>query len=535
MEQLPLGSAAPLLDLQHLQLRVAGQSVVRDVNLQIAAGEVVALIGESGSGKTLTASAIMQLLPLAVTVDSHSVIQFQNQDLMDYSEATLRKLRGSQISMVFQEPMQALNPVMTIGVQIAEVLRVHKKLKKKQLKSEILALLNLVGLPFPERQMNAYPHQLSGGMRQRVVIAIAIAAKPKLLIADEPTSALDVITQAKIIELLLKLQREFNMAMFFITHDLLLAKRVADRIVVIKQGQIIEQAATKNFFTVAQHAYSRELIQAATLSGLLPCDKPVALQPTLLEVRDLCVYFPIQKGILKRTVDWVKAVDAVSFQVKARQTVAIIGESGSGKTTLAKAILRLLPIYSGHVLFRDVDLAQLNAEKLRKLRKDIQMVFQDPFAALNPRMLVRDILAEGIMAQNLVPSKTALQTRIDELLQQVELPLDSKDRYPHEFSGGQRQRIVIARALAVNPKLLICDEPTSALDVTTQLHILQLLRRLQQQLGLGYLLITHNIQLALKFADYIIVMRNGRLLVSGAPEELTRNPQDKYIQELLLV
>lgn len=520
----------PILDLQNLTLTIAGKTIVNDVSFSIAQGKTLALLGESGSGKTLTALSIIRLLPPQVQFALSSSIKLRGKDLLKLPEVSMQKVRGNKIGLVFQEPATALNPVLTIGEQISEAIKQHLQLSKHAVHIRILELLSEVGFSKPQRIFSAYPHQLSGGMRQRVVIAIAIAAHPQLLIADEPTSALDVTTQAQILALLQKLQEKLKITTLLITHDVNVAKKIADKVVVLHHGHVVEQTSVAEFFAHPQHPYSQQLLQASTFAPKL-ASKPVVEKP-ILQVEDLCVYFPVQKGIFKRTVDWVKAVDNVSFQIKKGQTLALVGESGSGKSTLARAVLRLIEPTSGNIQFDNKNLITLPQKLLRPLRKDLQMIFQDPFSSLDPRMLVEEILAEGLSALGLEQKKSA-QSYIDSLLEKVALPLTSKDRYPHEFSGGQRQRIVIARALAVSPQLVVCDEPTSALDVSSQKQVLELLKSLQQEYKLSYLFITHNIPLAAAIADEIAVMYEGKIVEYGAATSILLQPQHAYTKKLL--
>jgi peptide/nickel transport system ATP-binding protein len=511
-----------MLNVNNLTVTIGKKKLLDNISFHVPQNSTLAVIGDSGSGKTFTAHSIIQLLPEEARISQHSSIVFDKTDLLTLNEVQLQKIRGNKIGMIFQEPMTALNPVLTIGDQISEVLHQHTDLSTSAIKQKVIQLLHEVGFENAAHLYHAYPHQLSGGMRQRVVIAIAIAAEPELLIADEPTSALDVTTQAQIIALIKKLQIKRQMAMLFITHDLHVAQQVADQVAVVKKGKITELKNAADFFNINNQP---ELIT--------PIQEDISTNP-IMTIKDLCVYFPIQKGLLKRTVGYVKAVDHVSLQLYPQKTLAIVGESGSGKTTLAKAILQLVKPTSGVVTYQDFVInTHLHANQLKKLHHEVQIIFQDPFSSLNPRMLVLDLISEGLVAQGLMKSDREIEKRVDELLKLVDLPLDCKYRYPHEFSGGQRQRIVIARALAVNPKVLICDEPTSALDVHNQEQIVQLLLRLQKELGLSYLFITHNIPLAASIAHEIAVMRHGKIIEYAATEQVINNPQQEYTKELL--
>lgn len=515
-------AANVLLEIQNLKIKFNHTTVVDDVHLTIKRGQVLAILGESGSGKTVTSLSVMRLLPVGAKIEPQSVIRFAGEDLTKLCEAEMRRVRGKKIGMVFQEPMTALNPVLKIGIQIAEILRRHLKLRGRILRNRVIQLLEEVGLSHPEEQYHRYPHQLSGGMRQRVVIAMAIAAEPDLLIADEPTSALDVFTQAQILKLLKDLQVKTGMAMLFITHDLSLAKKIADHIVVLKSGKIVDDQDTQDFFKHPYSRYSEELIRAGEATAHVYPHHEIKNHSPLLKLDDVKVHFPIQKGLFKRTVGWIKAVDGVSLQLYPGQTVAVVGESGSGKSTLAKAVLQLVRATAGKIDF-----------KSQNLRRDLQIIFQDPFSSLNPRMLVGDIIAEGLVSQKLIKSNPEKENRVDQLLKQVGLPIDSKHRYPHEFSGGQRQRIGIARALALQPKLIVCDEPTSALDVPTQSQILKLLENLQIEFDLSYLFITHNIPVAAAVADEIAVMYQGKIVEQNHTEIILKNPQHSYTKALL--
>lgn len=521
-----------MLNIKHLTVTFKDNNILKDVSFSAERGQVLALLGESGSGKTFTALSIMRLLPMGTHISSESSILLGEVDLLTLSELEMQKIRGKKIGYVFQEPATALNPVLTIGDQIKEALKQNLSLNRRQIKNRVLELLKEVGFANPQRIYHSYPHQLSGGMRQRVVIAIAIAGEPELLIADEPTSALDVTTQAQILQLLRKLQAKLNLTILFITHDVGVVRQVADKVVVLHHGQIVEQTSTDQFLTNPKDPYSQKLVKAATLTPKNLDIAPKEIDP-IFTTKELKVYFPIQKGIFKRTVGFVKAVDDIHLNLYLGKTLALVGESGSGKTTLARALLRLINPTSGEIIYKGINLTDLSPRELLPLREDLQIIFQDPFASLNPRMIVEDILAEGLDALKLVKSKKQRTHLIDELLEKVGLPADSKFRYPHEFSGGQRQRIVIARALAVKPDVVICDEPTSALDVTTQAQIVKLLMDLQQQFQLSYLFITHNIPLAAAIADEIAVMHEGKIVEYGRADQVLKQPKHPYTQELL--
>ncbi|MYB88860.1 MAG: ABC transporter ATP-binding protein [Proteobacteria bacterium] len=519
-------------------------TAVNGVSFEIREGQTFALVGESGSGKSVTALSVIRLLPEAARLVSGS-IHFEGRDLLALPEREMRDIRGSGISMIFQEPMTSLNPVVKVGRQITEVLMRHQSMSAKQARERALDLLDAVRIPQPSYTIDTYAHELSGGMKQRVMIAIALACKPRLLIADEPTTALDVTIQAQVLDLINDLQEQFGMAILFITHDLAVVKQVADHVAVMKEGVIVEQSSNEVFFSAPQHDYSWDLF--AALPAMEKRGKPLlernhvshwptaanATQNDTLQVRDLAVYFPIRKGLFKRTVGHVKAVDGVSLEIPPGKTVALVGESGSGKTTVGKSILRLIQPTLGEVTYQGMRLHEIDRSQLLEQRANLQIVFQDPYSSMNPRMLVGQIIEEGIKALNVIVDAEARRQRVLELLEQVGLDKDAHLRYPHEFSGGQRQRICIARALAVNPKIIICDEPTSALDVSVQAQILDLLNHLQARYGISYLFITHNMSVVAYFADRVAVMYQGRIVEQGEVEQVLGNPQHEYTKRLL--
>ena len=540
-----------LLEIEGLRVAFgAGRDrdvAVEDVGFSIPRRGTFALLGESGSGKSVTALSVMRLLPEAARIEAGE-IRLNGQDLLDLPEARMRGIRGGTVGMIFQEPMMSLNPVMTVGQQVCEPLRRHRRLSKKASMERALELLDAVRVPDPLRHLHEYPHQLSGGMKQRVMIAGALAAEPELLIADEPTTALDVTIQAQVLELLRELQRELGMAMLFITHDLAVAKSMADEVVVMRHGRIVEAGSVEEFFENPQHEYSRNLFAALPdiskrgfrLRGdgsdvnEAPIEPaPVAEAGPLLEVEGLHVHFPIRRGVFRRIVGSVRAVDGLSFTLREGETFALVGESGCGKTTTGKGLLRLLPVTRGEIRYRGHDLSRSTARGMAPFRSELQIVFQDPFSSLNPRMVVGDIIAEGMQVLGVAREPGERRERVEELMRQVGLKPSHHNRYPHEFSGGQRQRIAIARALAVNPKLIVCDEPTSALDVTIQAQILNLLQDLQDEHGLTYLFITHNIAVVSWMAHRMAVMREGRIVEQGDTVEILRNPQHEYTRALL--
>ncbi len=518
---------------------------VNNVSFQVNEGETFALVGESGSGKSITALSVIRLLPEAAKVTSGSIL-FEGMDLLTLPEREMRDIRGSGISMIFQEPMTSLNPVVKVGRQISEVLMRHQNMTKTQARQRALDLLNAVKIPKPNYTIDTFAHELSGGMKQRVMIAIALACEPKLLIADEPTTALDVTIQSQVLDLINELQQQFKMAIIFITHDLAVVKQVANHIAVMKNGEIIEQSSNEVFFSSPQHQYSWELFAALPAiekrgQPLLEKNNMLSTEPVnkefseneTLHVKNLKVHFPIRKGILKRTVDHVKAVDGVSLEIPPGKTVALVGESGSGKTTVGKGILRLVQPTSGEVMYLGLPIHQIDKKQLLEQRTNLQIIFQDPYSSMNPRMIVGEIIEEGIKALGVIQDPAKRKSKVLELLEQVGLSKDAHLRYPHEFSGGQRQRICIARALAVNPKIIICDEPTSALDVSVQAQILDLLNKLQHQYGISYLFITHNMSVVAYFADQVAVMYQGKIVEQGDVLQVLNNPTHEYTKKLL--
>ncbi|PHQ78094.1 MAG: peptide ABC transporter ATP-binding protein [Coxiella sp. (in: Bacteria)] len=523
-----------LLSVSHLSVRFDKQLAVDDLSFDIYENEIVGLVGESGSGKTVSALAAMQLLPDNATVSENSRIIYQDKDLLDQSEKNMRAIRGSEISIIFQDAMTAFNPVFTIGNQIIESIRSHHRCRKKIALQEARHLLDEVGIKDPDQCLKSYPHQLSGGMLQRAMIAMALASKPRLLIADEPTTALDVTIQAQVIDLIKEIKAKHasdGMGVLFISHDLGLVSQLCDRVIVLKEGIKVEQNTCREFFANPQHDYSRQLL--ASLPSLTPKLTATHDTPTLLETDNLSVYFPIRRGALRLKQGDVKAVDGVNLKVPKGETLALVGESGSGKSTTAYAILRLLNITSGQILYNKTPLQNLSQHKYHPYRRDIQIIFQDPYAALNPRRLIGDSIAEGILTQKIVRSKKEADELVDELLLKVELTPDMKYRYPHEFSGGQKQRICIARALGLKPKLLVLDEPTSALDVSIQAQILQLLIKLQQEHGMSYLLITHNLGVVAEMSHHIAVMYQGKIVEHGTTQAILNNPTHPYTKQLL--
>ncbi|MDH3660193.1 MAG: ABC transporter ATP-binding protein, partial [Alphaproteobacteria bacterium] len=489
---------------------------VRNVSFAIAKGESLALVGESGSGKTVSALSIMQLLPYPAASHPSGEVFYQGQDLMKLPDRELRAIRGNDISMIFQEPMSSLNPLHTIDQQVGEVLTLHRGLSETARRVRVLDLLDKVGIKDPEGRLGSYPHQLSGGQRQRVMIAMALANEPDLLIADEPTTALDVTIQAQILKLLKELQQEFNMALLLITHDLGIVRHMADRVCVMNTGEIVERGTTKKIFTAAKHAYTKHLL-AAEPKGDPP--KANARAPLVMETENLKVWFPIKRGVFRRTVDHIKAVDGLSLQLRAGQTLGVVGESGSGKTTLGLALLRLVSS-DGPIAYVGKRIDDYDSKEMRPLRREMQIVFQDPYGSLSPRLSVGQIIEEGLLIQNPELSYSERRARVSHALEEVGLEAHFQDRYPHEFSGGQRQRIAIARAMVLEPKFVMLDEPTSALDMSVQAQIVDLLRELQDRHELAYLFISHDLKVVRALANNVIVMRNGKVVEQGTARQV---------------
>jgi microcin C transport system ATP-binding protein len=511
--------------------------VVKGVSLEVKTGELLALVGESGSGKSLTALSIMGLLPPSAQVTG--TIQFENKTLLSSDSRQLKadtSLNGSAITMVFQEPMTALNPLHTIRKQIAEILELHNPLMKaSEVETKIASLLDEVGLSYLKMRLDAYPHQLSGGERQRVMIAMAVANNPKLLIADEPTTAVDVTVQKQIIALIKRLQKERGMSVLFITHDLTLVRRIADRVAVMKSGEIVEVGAVKNVFASPQHAYTKQLLASEPKGNPLPLPSKIA---PLIKAEQIQVKFPAQKGFFGNVTQWKLAVDGISVTVNQGTTVGVVGESGSGKSTLGFALLRLVKS-TGNIWLYPQDgttpapLHALSGNALRNLRRDIQIVFQDPFSSLSPRLCIEDIIAEGLSHFEPQLSAKELEARVDAIMLEVGLSPDMKHRYPHEFSGGQRQRISIARAMILKPRFVVLDEPTSALDLTVQGQILDLLKSLQSKYGLSYLFISHDLRVIRSICHHVMVMKQGRIIEEGLCEHIFTSAQSEYTKDLI--
>ncbi|CCH10013.1 ABC transporter ATP-binding protein [Achromobacter xylosoxidans] len=543
----------PLLAVRGLDVDIAGDSgmthAVKRLQLAISQRETFALVGESGCGKSMTALALLRLLPDAGRIVGGQ-IDLDGEDLNRLPESAMRGVRGGRIGIIFQEPSTSLNPVMRVGDQIIETLAAHTPLRGAAARARAIDWLRRVGIPEPERRVDDYPFQFSGGQKQRVMIAIALAAEPLLLIADEPTTALDVTVQAQVLDLLAGIQREIGMAVLLITHDLAVVRNVAHHVALMRGGEIVESASAEEFFRAPKHPYARQLFdaiptfekrgvplsQAGRAAQAQDAARKRPREPgVVLDVQDLKVHYPVRKGPLRRVASWVKAVDGVTFTLRAGETLALLGESGCGKTTTGKALLRLIDgaRISGRAMLQGQDLLTADRARLQRLRQDIQIVFQDPYASLDPRMRVGDILDEGLESLRRGMGARERRDRAVRLVERVGLPANTLARYPHEFSGGQRQRIAIARALAVEPKVLICDEPTSALDVSVQAQILDLLRELQGELGIAYLFITHNFGVVEYLADRIAVMDGGRIVELGEADAVLHAPRQDMTRRLL--
>ena len=523
----------PLLVIDDLSVTFGqgnrAKAVVRNISFELSAGETLALVGESGSGKSVTALSILQLLNPAQALYPSGSVRYRGQELVGASAAVLRDIRGDRIGMIFQEPMTSLNPLHTVEKQINEVLLVHKGLNRLQARERTLSLLSLVGLDNVGERLGAFPHQLSGGQRQRVMIAMALANEPDILIADEPTTALDVTVQAQILTLLSELQARLGLAVLLITHDLTVVRHVAHRVAVMRDGKIRESGMTSTVFASPSHPYTRELL-AAEPSGRSGVVDPSAMP--ILQASDLKVWFPIRQGLLKRVVGHVKAVDGIDLELRPGETVAVVGESGSGKTTLAQALLRLIAS-NGRIEFAGTDISAASGNALKSLRRDLQVVFQDPFGSLSPRLTVGQIILEGPRAHGLAGDPDTADERVSRALARVGLPAASQHLYPHEFSGGQRQRIALARALILEPKVIVLDEPTSALDRAVQVQMIELLRTLQRESGIAYLFISHDLRVVRALAHRVIVMQRGVAVETGATDDLFDAPAHPYTQELL--
>jgi peptide/nickel transport system ATP-binding protein len=561
-----------MLNINNLEIQFQNQedktwiTAVRNVNFKIEQGKVLGIVGESGSGKSVTSFSIMRLLDES-SAKIGGKLEFNDINLLSLTSDEIREYRGNRISMIFQEPMTSLNPVFTCGYQVQEAIMLHQKTTKEEARIRTIALFNEVQLPRPENIFESYPHQLSGGQKQRVMIAMALSCNPELLIADEPTTALDVTVQKMILQLLRKLKEERNMSMIFISHDLAVISEIADHVAVMYKGEIVEQGPAMELFQHPEHPYTRGLLacrpsperllkKLPVVADFLNPDKEVGLahllavnnitpaeikarrdklysQKPLLQVKNLCTWYPINQGMFGKPKNFVKAVDDITFDVYAGETLGLVGESGCGKSTLGRSIIRLVDPTSGQILFDGKDLRALGAADLRKTRKDIQIIFQDPYSSLNPRMTIGNALIEPLQVHQLFDNDQQRKAHILRLLERVDLKQEHFDRYPHEFSGGQRQRIVIARALALQPKFIICDESVSALDVSVQAQVLNLLRELQEEFGLTYIFISHDLAVVKHISDRMIVMNKGKVEEEGFPEDIYNNPKALYTRKLI--
>jgi microcin C transport system ATP-binding protein len=522
----------PLLDVRDLSVafhHAGGTSVAVDrISFEIRRGECVAMVGESGSGKSVSALSVLKLLPYPTASHPTGNIRFKGQELLGMSEREIRGVRGNDISIIFQEPMTSLNPLHTIESQIGEILQLHGGVRGPAARQRVLELLTQVGIRDPETRLASYPHQLSGGQRQRVMIAMALANEPDLLIADEPTTALDVTVQAQILKLLADIRARVGMSLLFITHDLGIVRRIADRVCVMHSGKIVENGPVEQVFTAPQHAYTRELLAAEPKPDPAP---PRPQSPEVISTDNLKVWFPIRRGLLRKTVGHIKAVDGVTLKVRKGETLGVVGESGSGKTTLGLALLRLISS-DGPIVFLSNNIQGLSFKEMRPFRRDMQIVFQDPFGALSPRMSVGDIVAEGLSVHQRSLPDTEREARVIKALKDVGLDPATRFRYPHEFSGGQRQRISIARAVVLEPNFVVLDEPTSALDMLFQAQMVDLLRDLQRKRDLTYMFISHDLRVVASLASHLIVMRHGKVVEEGPASELFKNPASDYTRAL---
>jgi microcin C transport system ATP-binding protein len=524
--------AGKLLEVNDLSVafRQGGKEVlaVDRISFDIAKGETVAIVGESGSGKSVTALSVLKLLPYPAASHPSGSVRFKGQELLGLPENEMRRVRGDDITIIFQEPMTSLNPLHTIEKQIGEILLLHRGLAGQPARKRIVELLEQVGIPDPQTRLESYPHQLSGGQRQRVMIAMALANEPDLLIADEPTTALDVTVQAQILKLLKEIQGRLGMAMLFITHDLGIVRRIADRVCVMSKGKIVEQGPVERIFTAPEHPYTKALLAAE------PKPDPAPLQPDapiVVQTSDLKVWFPLKRGVLRKTVGHIKAVDGVSIAVRKGETLGVVGESGSGKTTLGLAILRLISS-DGPIVFMGNELQGLKFKQMRPFRRDMQIVFQDPFGSLSPRMSIADIVAEGLGVHQPKLTAREREEKVVRALTDVGLDPESRFRYPHEYSGGQRQRIAVARTLVLEPTFIVLDEPTSALDMLIQAQMVDLLRDLQKRRELTYMFISHDLRVVAALASRLMVMRHGKVVEEGPAGELFKNPQSDYTRAL---
>jgi microcin C transport system ATP-binding protein len=517
-----------LVKIKNLTISFNDKQVVKNVSINIPRGKTVAIVGESGSGKTISALSILKLLPNNAKIEEGEII-YKEKNLLNLPTKNIEKIRGNKISTIFQEPMSSLNPLHTIEKQINEIITTHSNIEYTKATTKTKELLYNVGLKSLSNRMKSYPYELSGGQRQRVMIAMSIANNPDLLIADEPTTALDVTIQLQILKLLKKLQNDLKMAILFISHDLGVVKNLADYIYIMKDGCIVEENTKTNIFNNPQHPYTKELVSIKNLKKSSDNEN----QDKLLKIEDLKVWYPIKKGLLKKTVNYIKAVDSISFELLENQTLGIVGESGSGKTSLVQALLKLIPS-KGKILYKNKDLNTISNKAILELRNEIQIIFQDPFSSLSPRMTIEQIISEGLDVHEKSLNKFEKINKVKAILSEVGLDYENiGNRYPHEFSGGQRQRIAIARALILRPKLLILDEPTSALDVSIQKQIIELLYHLQNRFKLSFIFISHNMKVIEAVSDYVLIMKNGKIIEQGRSEDVFNNPKQSYTVQLL--
>lgn len=507
----------------------SNEKIIKGISFELQAGKIFALVGESGSGKSVTSMAAMRLLPDALKITAGAV-EAMGVDLFNLSEARMQEVRGRKVAMIFQNAMTALNPVQTVGQQVAETLKLHTALRNSSLRARVVELFDEVGIPEPDARFNFYPHELSGGQQQRIMIAMALACEPEVLIADEPTTALDVTIQEQVLNLIQELTRSRHLAVLLITHDMGVVRHVADEVAVMYHGEIIERASVHEFFHNPQQEYSKRLIDA--LPDLSKFHHERSHEP-LLTVEGVKVYFPIRQGVLQRVVDYTRAVDGVSLTIGRAETYALVGESGSGKSTLGRAILNLEDIAGGEVRFKGQAVHGISRSQMQPLRKKIQVIFQNPFSSMNPRLTIGEIISEGMISLGLGLSASEREAKTASLLERVQLTAEFSRRYPHELSGGQLQRVAIARALAVEPELIICDEPTSALDVSIRAEVLDLLQELQREFGVSYLFITHDLSIVPTLAHHVGVMQSGKIVEQGSAEQILTNPQHPYTKALL--
>ncbi len=526
-------SQTPILKVRNLSVSFTTNDgivdAVKDVSFDLLKGETLAIVGESGSGKSVSTNALMQLLPNNAIVHSQSSIEFENEELLDKSEKTMQGIRGDRIGMIFQEPMTSLNPFMRVGIQVAEAIMCHRSVTRSQAKQKVLDLFDLVHLPNPQQAYTKYPHEFSGGQLQRIMIAMALINEPDILIADEPTTALDVTVQAEVLNLIKEIQAKMGMSILFITHDLGVVKHLADRVIVMCKGDVVEKGQCDELFAQPKHEYTQMLINSIPSGSKDPIEENA---PALLKADDIRVKFLIKSHFLPNRNQYFEAVKGISLELKQGETLGIVGESGSGKSTLGRALIGLLPS-TGHIEFKGQDISQLSDKQRFELKKDIQMVFQDPYGSLSPRMTVGDIITEALTVHQPQLTRSERMARARKALEEVRLDPHSINRYPHEFSGGQRQRIAIARALILEPSFILLDEPTSALDRSVQLTVIDLLKDLQKRHNIGFLFISHDLSVVKALSDRVLVMQKGEVMEQGTADEIFHNPQSDYTKKLI--